>query len=201
MDVCVCTDDRIAIPNSVKEAYVETINATHPGSWRMTDMVTHAWWPYIHRDIITKLAKCNPCVKIGKNLKSFIPASKWAPWILCKVPNEEVQIDFGGPIYNEKNQEFYFLACIDRFSKFPTAEVFDRGNADNILKFLQEYALLHGIPRSIRLDQARCQTGQQIKAFCNQNNIQLIESPLHDHRATGLVERLIQTIKNRLACI
>ena len=69
------------------------------------------------------------------------------------------------------------------------------------MKFLQGYVLLHGIPRTIRLDQARCQTGQQIKAFCNQNNIQLIEAPIHDHRAIGLVERLIQTIKNRLACI
>ena len=61
--------------------------------------------------------------------------------------------------------------------------------------------LLHVIPRSIRLDQARCQTGNQIKAFCSQNNIQLIEAPIHDHRAIGLVESLFQTIKNRLACI
>ena len=135
-------------------------------------MATHAWWPYMHWDLITKTAKCNPCVKIGKNLKSIIPANKWAPLKLCKVPNEEIRIDFGGPSYNEKNQEIYFLACIDRFSKFPTAEVFDRANADNISKFLQEYVLQHGIPRSNRLDQAQCQTGQQIKAFCSQNNIQ-----------------------------
>ena len=59
-----------------------------------------------------------------------------------------------------------------------------------------------GIPRSVRLDQARCQTGQQINAFCSrQNNIQLIETPIHDHGAIGLVERLIQTIKNRLVRI
>ena len=167
----------------------------------MADMATHAWWPYIHRDIITKTAKCNPWVKTGKNLKSFIPANKWAPLILCKVLKWEIQIYFGGPIYNEKNQEVYFLACIDRFSKFPSAEVFDRANADNILKFLQEYVLLHGVPRSIKLDQAWCQTSQRIKAFFNQNNIQLIEDPIHDQRAIGLVERLIQTIKNRLKCI
>ena len=164
-------------------------------------MATHEWWPYMHWNIVTKTAKCNPCVKIGKKLKSIIPASKWAPLKLCKVRNEEIQLDFGGPIYNEKNQEVYFLACIDRFSKLPTAEVFDRANADNILKFLQEYVLLHGIPRSIRLDQTRYPTAHQIKAFCSQNNIQLIEAPIHDHRAIGLVERLIQTIKNRLACI
>ena len=198
---CVCIDDRIALPHAIKDAYVDAIHATHPGTWGMTDMATHAWWPYMHRDIATKTAKCNPCVKIGKKLKPIIPANKWAPLNLCKIPNEEIQIDFGGPIYNEKNQKIYFLACIDRFSKFPTAEVFDRANGDNILKFLQEYVLLHGIPRAIRLDQARCQTGQQIKTLCNQNNIQLIEAPIQDNRAIGLVERLIRTIKNRLACI
>ena len=61
--------------------------------------------------------------------------------------------------------------------------------------------MIHGLPRSRRLDPARCQTDNQIKAYCSQNNIQLIEDPIHDHRAIGLVERLIQTIKNRLACI
>ena len=68
---CVCIDERIAIPNSIKDAYVEAIHATQPGSWGMTDMATHAWWPYVHRDIITKTAKCNPCVKIGKKFKVY----------------------------------------------------------------------------------------------------------------------------------
>ena len=144
-----CIDDRITIPNSIKDAYVEALHATHPSSCGMTDMATHAWWPYMHQDIATKTEKCNPCVKIGKNLKSIIPADKWAPLKLCRVPNEEIQIDFGGPIYNEMNQEVYFLACTDRFSKFPTKAVFDRASADNILKFLHEYGLLHGIPCTI----------------------------------------------------
>ena len=87
---------------------------------------------------------------------------------LFKAPNEEIQIDFGGTIYNEKNQDF--LACIIRLSRFPTAEVFDRANAENILKFLHEFVLLHGIPRTIRLDQAQCHIGYQNKTFCNQSN-------------------------------
>ena len=59
----------------------------------------------------------------------------------------------------------------------------------------------HLIPRSIRLDQAKCLVGNQVKNFCNKNNIENIEAPVNDHHAHGLVERLIQTIKNRLACI
>ena len=63
------------------------------------------------------------------------------------------------------------------------------------------YIETHGIPRSIRLDQAKCLIGHQIKTFCNKNNIEIIEAPVNDHRAIGLVERLIQTIKNTLPCI
>ena len=59
----------------------------------------------------------------------------------------------------------------------------------------------HGIPQSIRLHQAKCLIGNQIKTFCNKNNIEIIEAPVSDHRAIRLVERLIKLIKNRLACI
>ena len=59
----------------------------------------------------------------------------------------------------------------------------------------------HGIPRSIRLDQAKYLVGNQVKTFCNKNNIDIIEAQVNDHCAIGLLERLIQTIKNRLACI
>ena len=34
-----------------------------------------------------------------------------------------------------------------------------------------------------------------------QKKIEIIEAPVNDHRAICLVERLIKTIKNRLACI
>ena len=54
------------------------------------------------------------------------------------------------------------------------------------------------IPRNIRLDQARCLKGNKVKNFCKQNNINIITAPANDHRAIGLVERSIQTIKRRL---
>ena len=51
------------------------------------------------------------------------------------------------------------------------------------------------------MDQARCQTGNIMKEFCNRNNIKIIFAPANDHRSIGLVERLIQTVKRRLGCI
>ena len=61
------------------------------------------------------------------------------------------------------------------------------------------YIETHGIPRSIRLDQAKCLIGYQVKTFCNKNNIEIIEAPVNDHRAIGLVERLIQTIDSHVS--
>ena len=137
---------------------------------------------------------------IGKNLKSIIPAKQFHPHIPCVYPIQETQIDFGGPIFDEKCNEIYFLAAIDHFSKYPSACIYDKANGPNVLTFLDMYIENHGIPRSIRLDQAKCLVGNQVKTFCNKNNIDIIEAPVNHHRSLGLVERLIQKIKNRLAC-
>ena len=93
------------------------------------------------------------------------------------------------------------LAAIDQCSKNPTACIYEKANGSNFLKFLDMYIENHGVPRSVRLDQAKCLIGNQVKTFCNKNNIRIIEAPVNDHRAMGFVERLFQTIKNKLACI
>ena len=98
----------------------------------------------------------------------------------------------------KKIKIFIFFACIDRFSKYPTVEVFEKANGPNVIKFLDEYIHIHGVPRNIRLDQARCLIGYKVKNFCKQHNTNIITAPANDHRAIGLVERLTQTIKKRL---
>ena len=62
----------------------------------------------MHREILAKALDCVPCTDIGKNLKHIIPKSKWYPHKACQKPNEENQIDFGGPITNEKDKDIYF---------------------------------------------------------------------------------------------
>ena len=198
---CVCMDEKVAIPNALKDALLEDLHASHPGSWGMVCMAQHCWWPYMNRDPLVKATECKHCTAIGKNLKSVILAKQFQAHTPCIVPNQEIQIDFAGPIINEKENEIYILNCIDRFSKYPSAEIFDNANASNVIKFLDNYIHTHGVPRSLRIDQARCLIGTQVKNFCTKSNITLIPAPAKDHRAIGLVERLISTLKQRLACI
>ena len=198
---CVCLDERIAIPKAIKDAVLEDIHSTHPGSFAMLSLAQNIWWPYIHRDILAKASECKACTEIGKNLKPVISHRKWTPLPKCSEPNEEIQLDFGGPILNEKGIEQYFITSIDRYSKYPTAEIVNNASGPNVVKFLNNYIYQHGVPRTIRLDQAKCFTGKKFEIFCAENNITPIYAPANDHRAVGLVERIIQTIKRQLSCM
>ena len=185
----------------MKDEAIDVLHATHPVAWGMTELAHRLWWPLINRDFIRKLKTCRPCTEFGKNLKSIIPKTKWSPMKPCVEPTEETQMDFGGPILDGQGREVYFLACIDRFSKFPTLKQYNKANATNIEHFLTKYIAIQAVPRSKRMDQASCRPGNVIKEFCNRNNINIVCAPANDHRFIGLVKRLIQTVKRRLGCI
>ena len=61
---CLCVDERVAIPNSIKAAVFESKHMTHPGSWGMTSLSQYAWWPYMHREIFAKTSDCVPFTEI-----------------------------------------------------------------------------------------------------------------------------------------
>ena len=67
------------------------------------------------------------------------------------------------------------------------------------LNYLEEYCQFHGIPRSLRCDQAQAFKAREFEIFSKNKNIKLILAPAGYHRATGMVERLEQTIKRRIA--
>ena len=51
-------DERVAIPNSIQDPVLESLNLTYPGSWDMTTLGLYEYWPYMHREIIYKAAEC-----------------------------------------------------------------------------------------------------------------------------------------------
>ena len=160
---CILVDNKLAIPHIMKEPVMDILHATHLGAWGMTELGQRLWWPFVNRDLINKSKTCRTCSEFGKNLKSLIPKTKWAPLPRCSEPNEEIQIDFGGPIIDGQGHEIYFLACIGRFSKFPTLKLYNNANGPNIEKFLNKYIVRHGVPRNLRIDQARCLKGNNVQ--------------------------------------
>ena len=197
---CVLYDNRLMIPASLKQLVINSLHQTHPGQAGMLHLADLVWFPRIHRELTAKAQSCGDCIKKGKNLKPLIPKQSLGIVPKLSEPNEELQLDFAGPIpFREHKQNYYILVSVDRLTRFPHAEVFKDCDTQTALNYLEEYCRFHGIPRSIRCDQAQAFKAREFEIFCKNKNIKLILAPAGDHRATGMVERLIQTIKRRIA--
>ena len=59
-------------------------------------------------------------------------------------PNEEVHLNFVGPLPDELNKDSYILVAIDKWSKFPTAKVVYNTQADIAFEFMQRYFSKNG---------------------------------------------------------
>ena len=114
-------------------------------------------------------------------------------------PNEEFQLDFAGPLPYELNRDAYILVAIDKWSKIPTAKFVSNATADIAIKFMQRYISNNRVPKRLRCDQAQTFRAKKLHIFCRTNNRKILFAPVDDHRAIGVVEGMIQTIKRRLA--
>ena len=68
------------------------------------------------------------------------------------------------------------------------------GMQHKILKFLKQGINNHGMPRRIHVDQGTNFTSNNVKAFCDAEGVEIVQSPVNDHRATGCVERAIGSL-------
>ena len=156
------------------------------------------WFPQIHRTIALRAENCRQCLDQGKDLAPIMPKSKLGQLPRLSEPNKEIQLDIAGPIVDTKNpnNEHYILAAIDRFARYPSAVVQTNSDTQTAIEFLNQYCTFHGIPR---WDQAQAFKSRAFEIYCKGKNIKLVFSPTHVHRASGMVERLIQTLKLRLS--
>ena len=199
---CLLFDNRLVIPNKLRPLVIQTIHCKHRGQAGMLALARLIWYPHIHSEIVAQAQSCRHCIEKGKNLKPIIAKNNLGTLKKLTEPNEEIQMDFAGPIpFKNNTQNNYILVTVDRLSRFPHAETFNNCDTDTAIEYLESYCRLHGISRSVRCDQAQAFKAKEFELFCKNRNIKLILAPAGDHRGTGTVERLIQTNKRRLAVL
>ena len=164
----------------------------------MKSLAENIWWPHLYREIYYNGKNCIQCIKAGKNLKVILGTSNTEKLPVLSEPNEEIDLDFAGPLDKNWGNSKYLLLCVDRFSKFPSAKVVNNTSASSILSFTSDYCHLHGFPKSIRVDHGSCFISNDFRNFCEKKNINLILCTVGDHRSNGVVERLIYTVKAKL---
>ena len=67
-----------------------------------------------------------------------------------------------------------------------------------MVRFLEQYIRLNGIPKTIRTDKATAFTGRFFRNFCKRHYIRIIYGTPYIHTPTGLVERGVRTLKENI---
>ena len=180
----------------MRTTIIAMLHQGHTSADKMDRLAEAFWWPGMHREIQGKAETCPSWRAGGKNtLTQFLSTEKKNLEILIE-PNQEFQLDFAGPIKSKTRGDVYILVAIDRFSKWPTAQVCKNTDTRTVLKFWTKDFADHGTPRCIRTENGSCIKSNEVWKFCDNEDIKRIKCTPNLHTGTGLVERTIRTIKS-----
>ena len=70
-------------------------------------------WPGMYSEIQEKSENCQSCGATGKNLRTQIPSTEMNRLELLTEPNQEIQLDFAGPIKSKTRGDVYILVAVD----------------------------------------------------------------------------------------
>ena len=163
---CLLYDNRLVFPAKLRPMVLPTVHSKHPGQAGMLALAKLIWYPHIHSEIVAQAQSCKHCIDKGKNLKPIIARTNLGSLPTLVEPNEEIQMDFAGPIpFKNNTQNNYILVTVDRLSRHPHAEIFNNCDTNTAIEYLESYCKVHGIPRSIRCDQAQAFKAKEFDIF------------------------------------
>ena len=113
-------EDKIIVPLNLRTTVISLLHKGHAAIKKMTLSAKYFWCPKLTEAIQRKCDNCIPCKLFGKSIKPNIPKTEQNRLRPLGAPNEEIQLDFIGPITDQKRR-FYILRSIDRYSIWPAA--------------------------------------------------------------------------------
>ena len=79
VDDCLLVDNRLAVPEKLRQAVLRRLHQGHPGQEAMLEVSNYLWWPHMHKDIVNMAEECRSCTRYGKNAKYLIPKNSAKP--------------------------------------------------------------------------------------------------------------------------
>ncbi|XP_047444504.1 uncharacterized protein LOC125010167 [Mugil cephalus] len=192
-------DGRPVIPPQIRErAMVEAHGVGHVGVTQMMHNLRHWWHPYLKDMFKEHIQSCEQCVQYNPR-PTVKPHPRRFP--LETRSGKEIIIDYTDMI-NPVRGYRYLLMCVDAYTGWPEAWPAKREDSKTVIKFLiNHYIPQHGFPERIRSDNGTHFKNQDLQQVEQMLGLQHKFGTVYHPQSQGKVERMNQSVKNKLAKI
>uniref|UniRef100_A0A6V7L5H4 RNA-directed DNA polymerase n=1 Tax=Bracon brevicornis TaxID=1563983 RepID=A0A6V7L5H4_9HYME len=133
---CLMWGYRVIVPRSLRGMMLRELHSSHMGMVRMKALArSYMWWPNLDTDIETVAKTCQLCMENSDNPPRSAPHS----WKWPKGPNQQLHIDFFGPLEGKM-----YLIIIDAFSKWLDVKEMNNITSKATISALEEYFVIWG---------------------------------------------------------
>ena len=150
--------NRVIVPKSLRDEYLETLHSAHQGVTGMNERAqSSVWWPGITPQIKERRDKCRNCIEHTPSQSSAPPQQLPQP----EYPFQQIVADY----CQEKGH--HYLVIADRFSGWPTL-LFCGSSTDSSAKLIdtmKTYFSTYGIPEELASDGGKTFVSYETKKF------------------------------------
>ncbi|CAB4000247.1 retrotransposon-like family member retr-1 [Paramuricea clavata] len=189
IDGILLKNEKIIIPSSFRPEMLEKIHAGHMGTEKCKKRARDVlYWPGMNSQIEEMVLKCPTCLE-------YRPSNQKEPMIVQPTPTipwDTVATDLF--YWNNSN----YLLVVDYFSRYFEIAKLPDIKSSTLVTYMKSIFARHGIPREVKSDNGPQYTSQEFGKFSQEWNFQHTTTSPYHPQANGLVERLVQTVKNLL---
>lgn len=185
--------DRIVVPKELRPRILKIAHEGHLGTTMMKSTLRlSVWWPKLDKEVENFVKNCRGCILVSAPdapepmTRKQMPAGPW----------QEIAVDFLGPLPEGQ----WLFVVVDYYSRFVEVVEMKSITAAETIRELSTIFGRFGIPTTMRADNgpqlsAEC---KELKQFCEEYDIELVNTIPYWPQANGEVERQNRTILKRL---
>ncbi|XP_055716586.1 uncharacterized protein K02A2.6-like isoform X1 [Phlebotomus papatasi] len=179
---------RVVIPSKLQRKMLEYLHEGHLGIVQMKALArSYVWWKHIDKDIENWVKECPQCSQ-----KNPSKVKVNVPWVPTKSPFERVHIDFCD-VAGKK-----IILLIDTYSKWIEGRIMRKTQACGVIDFLDSVQNRFGRFKQLVSDNGPPFTSQELLRYGRKSDLKILKTPPYHPKSNGIVERAVQTIKNKL---
>ena len=187
---CILWGIRVIVPRKLQTQVTQLLHEAHLGIVKMKGLArSHVWWPGIDNEIENTVKQCQQCKEVRNNPS----AAPLHPWECATSPWQRIHVDYAGEF-----QGHMFLLAVDAHSQWPEVEIMRSTTSSKTIDTLRAIFARNGLPEQLVSDNGSNFVSAEFETFLKQNGIKHVTSAPYHPSTNGLVERLVQTLKQSL---